>query len=179
MPYSQPNLLSAIQSGNFSFAYGVPLWVFALLVIMIIAGVWLTYIKTTRPLTPVWKGLLVANRSGILILLLFCLLRPVMSTVQVSPQETYLGVLFDDSQSMAIADLASGQTRQDAVEQLFFEDGLLEQLGESFQLRSFRFDKTTSRISDLDGLGQDGTTSSIEQALSYVDRGYRVGDRWG
>ncbi len=169
MPYSQPNLLSAIQSGNFSFAYGVPLWVFALLVIMIIAGVWLTYIKTTRPLTPVWKGLLVANRSSILILLLFCLLRPVMSTVQVSPQETYLGVLFDDSQSMAIADLASGQTRQDAVEQLFFEDGLLEQLGESFQLRSFRFDKTTSRISDLDGLGQDGTTSSIEQALSYVD----------
>ncbi len=169
MPYSQPNLLSAIQSGNFSFAYGVPVWVFALLVLMIIAGVWLTYKKTTRPLTPVWKGLLVANRSGILILLLFCLLRPVMSTVQVSPQETYLGVLFDDSQSMAIADLASGQTRQDAVEELFFEDGLLEQLGENFQLRSFRFDKTTSRISDLDGLGQDGTTSSIEQALSYVD----------
>lgn len=142
---------------------------FAILVALIIAGVWLTYLKTTRPLTPFWKGLLVANRSSILVLLLFCLLRPVMSTVQVSPQETYLGVLFDDSQSMAIADLASGQTRQEAVEQAFFEDGVLAELGESFQLRSFRFDKTTSRISDLEGLGQDGTTSSLEQALSYVD----------
>ena len=142
---------------------------FVILVAMIIAGVWLTYLKTTRPLTPLWKGLLVANRSSILVLLLFCLLRPIVSTVQVSPQETYLGVLFDDSQSMAIADLESGQTRQQAVEEAFFEDGLLAELGESFQLRSFRFDNTTSRISNLDGLVQSGTTSSLEQALSYVD----------
>ncbi|MFT4862597.1 MAG: hypothetical protein ACI95C_001818 [Pseudohongiellaceae bacterium] len=136
---------------------------------MIVAGVWLTYLKTTREISPFWKGLLVANRSGILILLLFCLLRPVMNTVQVSPQETYLGVLFDDSASMAIADLESGRTRQEAVAEAFFEDGVLAQLGESFQLRSFRFDKTTSRIASLDTLMQDGTTSSLEQALSYVD----------
>ncbi len=169
MPYSQPDLFSALRSGSVTFAYGVPVWMFALLVALIIAAVWLTYLKTTRPLTPLWKGLLIANRSSILVLLIFCLLRPVISTVQVSPQETYLGVLFDDSQSMGIQDLASGQSRQQAVQNVFFEEGVLEELGESFQLRNFRFDKTTSRIASLDGLAQSGTSSSLEQAMSYVD----------
>ena len=168
MTYTQPNLFSSFQSGNLSFAYGINLWVFALLVILIVAAVWLTYLKTTRELTPRWKGLLIANRSLILVLILFCLLRPVINTVQVSPQETYLAVLFDDSLSMSIEDVG-GESRQSAVAAKFFEDGVIEDLSDSFQIRSFRFDKRTSRISDLDGLLQAGTSSSINQALAYVD----------
>jgi len=168
MTYTQPNLFSSFQSGNLSFAYGINLWVFALLVVLIVAAVWLTYLKTTRELTPRWKGLLIANRSLILVLILFCLLRPVINTVQVSPQETYLAVLFDDSLSMSIEDVG-GESRQSAVAAKFFEDGVIEDLSDSFQIRSFRFDKRTSRISDLDGLLQAGTSSSINQALAYVD----------
>ena len=43
--------------------------------------------------------------------------------MQAEPLETYLGVLIDDSQSMAISDLAGGQTRQAAVAESFFDDG--------------------------------------------------------
>lgn len=113
--------------------------------------------------------MLVANRSLILVLILFCLLRPVINTVQVSPQETYLAVLFDDSLSMSIEDEEGGQSRQSAVANKFFNEGVIDQLAESFQIRSFRFDKQTSRIADLEGLEQAGTSSSMEQALAYVD----------
>lgn len=169
MEYNPPNLFSAFQSGSLSFAYGINPWLFLVLVALLIAGVWLTYLKTTRVLSPTWKAILVANRSLILILLLFCLLRPVINTVQVSPQETYLAVLFDDSLSMSIADIEGGQSRQAAVAEKFYGGGVIDELAESFQIRSFSFDKQTSRIADLNGSAPDGTSSSLDQALAYVD----------
>jgi hypothetical protein len=70
----------------------------------------------------------------VLVLLLFCLLRPVITTVQVSPQETYLGVLIDDSQSMSIADMGGGRSRHAAVEEEIFNGSVLEELSGSFQI---------------------------------------------
>ncbi len=169
MQYTEPTLLTALQEGNFSFAYGISPYLFGLLVVFIVIGVWFTYARTTRPVSTGWKTLFVSLRSLVLILLLFCLLRPVITTTQVSPQETYLAVLIDDSQSMSITDLADAQSRRSAVTSALFENGLLDELSESFQIRSFRFDKATERIAGGDGLGKDGTTSSIEQALQYVD----------
>ena len=169
MQYTEPNLLTAFQEGNFSFAYGISPYLFGLFVILIVVGVWATYLKTTRPLSRAWKSFFIATRSSVLVILLFCLLRPVITTQQVSPQETYLGVLIDDSQSMSIADLTGGQTRRQAVAEQFFENGLLDELAESFQIRSFRFDKETQRIAGIDGLTEAGTASSINQALSYVE----------
>jgi len=178
MQYTQPNLLTALEEGTFSFAYGISPWLFAVFVLLIIAGVWFTYYKTTRPLTPGWKTFFVATRSSVLVLILFCLLRPVITTMQAAPQETYLGVLIDDSQSMAIADLGSDQSRQAAVADAFFEDGIIEDLSESFQIRTFRFDSNTQRINGTEGLNEEGTASSINQALQYVDdqlNGLRLG----
>lgn len=169
MQYTEPNLLTALQEGSFSFAYGISPYLFGLLVILIIVVVWFTYSRTTRPVSRGWKALFVGLRSSVLILLLFCLLRPVITTTQVSPQETYLAVLIDDSQSMSISDLPGAQSRRSAVSDTLFEEGVLEELSDSFQIRNFRFDKITERIADGNSLGRDGTTSSIEQALRYVD----------
>ena len=146
MQYTEPNLLSALQEGTLSFAYVISLWLFALLVLLIIFGVWLTYLKTTRPLTRGWKTCLIAVRSSVLVLLLFCLLRPVITILQVSPQETYLGVLIDDSQSMSIAGMEGGRSRHAAVEEQILNDSLLDKLSDSFQIRRFRFAKQTQRI---------------------------------
>jgi hypothetical protein len=178
MQYTEPTLLTALEEGTFSFAYGISPWLFALLVVLIVVGVWFTYYKTTRPLTPAWKSFFVATRSSVLIIILFCLLRPVITTMQAAPQETYLGVLIDDSQSMSISDLDGGQTRQAAVAESLFDDGLIDELSESFQIRTFRFDKETQRIAGIDGLSEEGTASSIDQALQYVDdqlNGLRLG----
>ena len=169
MAYSQPNFLTALDDGTFTFAYGISPWLFTLLVVFITIGVWFSYRKTTRQLSIPWKAFFIGIRSSVLVLLLFCLLRPIVTTLQVSPQETYLAVLIDDSQSMSIADLPDGQTRQAAVEEQLYENGLLDELSESFQIRTFRFDNQTQRIVGIEELSEEGTASSIDQALSYVD----------
>ncbi len=178
MQYTQPNLLTALEEGTFSFAYGISPWLFGVFVLLIVAGVWLTYFKTTRPLTPGWKTFFVTTRSSVLVLILFCLLRPVITTMQAAPQETYLGVLIDDSQSMSIADLPGAQSRQAAIGEAFFEDGIIDELSEFFQIRTFRFDGQTQRINGMEGLSEEGTASSVDQALQYVDdqlNGLRLG----
>ena len=178
MQYTQPNLLTALEEGTFSFAYGISPWLFGVFVLLIVAGVWLTYFKTTRPLTPGWKTFFVTTRSSVLVLILFCLLRPVITTMQAAPQETYLGVLIDDSQSMSIADLPGDQSRQAAIGEAFFEDGIIDELSEFFQIRTFRFDGQTQRINGMEGLSEEGTASSVDQALQFVDdqlNGLRLG----
>lgn len=169
MQVAEPNLFTALSDGSLSFAYGVTPYVFALLVLLIIAAVWASYYKTTRPLSSNWKAAFITLRSAVLVLLLFCLLRPVVTTTQVSPQETYLAVLVDNSQSMAVADMSGDRTRMEAVQNEFVQGGVLEDLSESFQLRTFSFDKQTRRIASLDEGAEAGTASSIDQALAYVE----------
>jgi uncharacterized membrane protein len=169
MQVAEPNLFTALSDGSLSFAYGVTPLVFALLVLLIIAAVWASYYKTTRPLSSNWKAAFITLRSAVLVLLLFCLLRPVVTTTQVSPQETYLAVLVDNSQSMAVADMSGDRTRMEAVQNEFVQGGVLEDLSESFQLRTFSFDKQTRRIASLDEGAEAGTASSIDQALAYVE----------
>jgi hypothetical protein len=71
---------------------------------------------------------------------------------------------------MLIEDLEGQQSRQNAVKELLFDNGgYLEQLAETFQIRTFRFDKETRRVGGEIELDGSGTSSSIEQALSYVD----------
>ena len=178
MEYTEPTIFNALEEGTFSFALGISPWLFGLAVLAIFIGVWLTYLKTTRPISPPWKAFFVVTRGSVLVLLLFCLLRPVITTIQTSPQETYLGILIDDSQSMSIADLPGGQSRRDGVEEVLFDGGLVEDLSDSFQIRTFRFDKDTQRIAGAGDLVQAGTASSIDQALNYVNdqlSGLRLG----
>ena len=178
MQYTEPTIFNALEEGTFSFALGISPWLFGVLVFVIFLSVWLTYLRTTRPISQPWKLFLVATRGSVLVLILFCLLRPVITTIQTSPQETYLGILIDDSQSMSIDDLDGGQTRASGIEDLLFEGGLIEELSESFQIRTFRFDKETQRIAGAGDLIEGGTASSIDQAINYVDdqlSGLRLG----
>ena len=178
MQYTEPTIFNALEEGTFSFALGISPWLFGVLVFVIFLSVWLTYLRTTRSISLPWKVFFVATRGSVLVLILFCLLRPVITTIQTSPQETYLGILIDDSQSMSIGDLDGGQTRASGVEDFLFEGGLIEELSESFQIRTFGFDKETQRIAGAGDLIEDGTASSIDQALSYADdqlSGLRLG----
>ncbi len=169
MQYTEPTLFTAFSEGSLSFAYGISPVVFLAVAVAAVAAVWFTYRRTTRPLSPGWKTFFIVTRSAVLVLLLFLLLRPVITTLQVSPQETYLGVIIDDSQSMAIGDMPGGDSRMAALQEALFEGGVVDELSESFQIRSFRFDKQAERIANEGELNESGTASSISQALEYVD----------
>ena len=99
--------IEAIRAGQFSFAYAPHPLLALVLFLALPVVVWLLYRRTTRPLSRRWKALLITLRSLVALVLLFMLLRPVITTWQVNPQETYLAVLVDDSQSMEIPDSVS------------------------------------------------------------------------
>ena len=165
----QQHHIDAIRNGQFFFAYGLNPFLALLVAVALVGLVWWLYRRTTRALSPGWKAGLITLRSLVLILLFLCLLRPVVTTEQVTPQESYLAVVIDDSQSMSIADLSGSRSRATAVRDLLYEGGVLEPLAESYQVRTFRFDKVTRRVTDADGLVSSGTASGIDQALRYVD----------
>jgi hypothetical protein len=165
----QGNIFSAIAGGEVSFAYGVSPWVFAGLAISVTFIVWFAYGATTRSLSSAWRTGLTVLRSGILLLLGFLLLRPVVNTMELAQQETYLAVLVDDSRSMDIRDMPDGTSRHGAL-QIFFSDetGILGDLEEDFQTRIFGFDRSAKRISNLEELDQAGEETSIGEALNDV-----------
>jgi uncharacterized membrane protein len=111
------------------------------------------------------RGVLLALRLSTLVLLLFCLLRPVLVVRAVEPQRNVLAVLVDDSRSMTIAD--EGQAARAAfVSEQFGPAGRLRAaLGQRFALRYFRFSATAERTTSPDGESFAGTRSNIGQAL--------------
>lgn len=159
----------AIRDGRFDFAYGPHPFIAVVLFLLIPLLVWLLYRRTTRPVTRRWKNLLIGLRSAVLMLLLLLLMRPVITTFEVNPQETYLAVLVDDSASMQIADVAGFESRQQAVaDALFGEGGIVEGLADRYQVRTFAFNQTVRRVSGAEDLTAQGNASGLEQAMRQV-----------
>jgi hypothetical protein len=162
-------VIDAIRDGRFAFAHGPHPLIVILLLVLIPVLVWLLYKRTTRPLTPRWKSLLIGLRSAVLIVLLFMLMRPIITTSQVNPQETYLAVLVDDSASMQITDAPGAMSRQQAVaNSLYGDSGILAGLSERYQVRTFAFNQSVRRVSDADQLSAQGNSSGLDQAMRQV-----------
>ena len=84
------------------------------------------------------RALLAAVRTAALALVLFALCRPGLILSTVVPQQSFLGVLVDDSQSMRIAD--DGEPRGAVAARSFGPKAdLLGALSERYKLRLFRF----------------------------------------
>ena len=159
----------AIRDGRFDFAYGPHPFIAIVLFLLIPLLVWFVYRRTTRPVTRHWKNLLIGLRSAVLMLLLLLLMRPVITTFEVNPQETYLAVLVDDSASMQIGDVAGFQSRQQAVaDALYGEGGIVEGLADRYQVRTFAFNQTVRRVSGAEDLTAQGNASGLEQAMRQV-----------
>lgn len=162
----------AIRDGRFAFAYGPHPLIALLLLALMPVMVWWLYRRTTRPVSRNWKALLITLRSAVLILLLLILMRPIVTTWQVNPQETYLAVLVDSSESMQIEDLPDGQSRMHAVnDALYGRDGaggVLDALNERYQVRTFAFGRRLQRVSGQDDLGAGDNVSDISAALQGV-----------
>ena len=159
----------AIRDGRFDFAYGPHPFIAVVLFLLIPLLVWFVYKRTTRPVTRRWKNLLIGLRSAVLMLLLLLLMRPVITTFQVNPQETYLAVLVDDSASMQIGDVAGFESRQQAVaDALYGAGGIVEGLADRYQVRTFAFNQTVRRVSGAEDLTAQGNASGLEQAMRQV-----------
>src|SRR5205807_10245446 len=106
---------------------------------------------------------LVALRAITFTVLAFIFLRPVLNISTVLPQESYLAVVIDNSESMKIKD--DGQTaRSEQLQKQFETTNFFKRLNDKFKVRTYRFDATAERI---DGPGQmnfAGKRTRIESA---------------
>jgi uncharacterized membrane protein len=162
--FKYPRLV--FQQGDFAWAVSRPLLLVVGLAIAAIVVSLLTYRRVATLTAARDRAILIALRVAVLALLIFCLLRPTLILKAAVPQQNFLGVLLDDSRSMAIADRGS-ETRGAYVEQQFDAKtgALLHALSQRFVLRFFRFSSSASRTDSAGALTFDGTTTRLGPAL--------------
>ena len=83
------------------------------------------------------RGIMAGLRVALLALLVFCLMQPTLVLSTVVPQQNFVGVLIDDSRSMALEN-EDGTNRSDFIATAFgAESELLTTLSDRFVLRFF------------------------------------------
>src|SRR5262245_37452265 len=112
---------------------------------------------------------LTALRIGVLLVLLLCLLRPTLVVATVVPQQSFVGVLVDDSRSVQVQD-QGGEPRSAAVGRWFGtpDSPLLRALEGRFKLRFFRFSSTAERVPRVSDLGYAGPHTDLAAALGQA-----------
>jgi uncharacterized membrane protein len=154
------------QQGDFTWGLSRPV----LLVVAAAAAIALLALLTYRGVSatdrPRDRVVLVGLRLAALAVLLFCLFRPALILKAAVPQQNFLGVLVDDSRSMAIADL-DGQARSTFIQQQLTGPNarLLDALSQRFVVRFFSFASSSGRVASASDLKFGGTSTRLAPAL--------------
>ena len=88
---------------------------------------------------------MIVLRSAVFVILLFMVLQPVLNVSQVLPQDSYMAVVIDTSQSMNIKD--DGETsRAEKMLKKIEETKFIQELSKKFKVRMFEFNQEARRI---------------------------------
>src|SRR6185503_15990831 len=158
------------------FAFGSPTSVIVLLLVGALLGVpaVLTYTSVRGKSTRRDRWVLGALRGTAILVLLFCLFRPMLLLSGAVPQRNFVGVLIDDSRSMQIADVDAGdarpQTRADVVRHLVAgpDSAIRKALSDRFLVRYFRFSSGAQRIASADDVTFTGTSTRLGDAIEHA-----------
>ena len=159
-----------------SFAFGAPLSVALLLLLVAAIGVpaVMSYAGVRGKSTRRDRWVLGTLRVAALVVLVVCLFRPMLLLSAAVPQRNYVGVLIDDSRSMRIAD-RDGKPRSDWIEHSIGgpDSALLKALRQRFIVRLFRFASDAQRVDSASSLsfnaGETHLATAIEQARQELD----------
>src|SRR5438034_1372533 len=154
------------EKGRLAFQLiGSPAW-FILFVIAAAAGAYYAYRYVARDKYSVG---LVVLRAVTFSVLAFIFLRPVLNISTVLPQESYLAVVIDNSESMKIKD--DGQVaRSDELQKQFEATDFFKRLNEKFKVRTYRFDNTAERIERPDQMSYAGKRTKLESATDLLQQ---------
>src|ERR1700759_3854379 len=151
-----------------SFAFGAPLSVALLLLVLAAVGVpaVMSYASVRGKSNRRDRLVLGTLRVSALLVLMVCLFRPMLLLSAAVPQRNYVGVLVDDSRSMRIAD-KEGKARRDWIEQQFGgpDSVLLKKLREKFIVRLFSFSSGAQRVDSLRDLALNASETHIGAAI--------------
>jgi uncharacterized membrane protein len=115
------------------------------------------------------RAVLLSTRIGVVLLLLFCLMRPQLHNKVAVPQQNFVAVMLDDSKSMLVAD-QHGAPRADYIRNDIarVDSPLLTALNKRFQIRVFRFSGSADRLMNTGDLQFGGTSTRLGEALDRV-----------
>ncbi|MCP5114157.1 MAG: VWA domain-containing protein, partial [bacterium] len=160
---------AVFSKGKFVLLGSWPVWVLVLLILAAAAGVGWNIWRRRGTLAvgmKRWRPALVwLLQAALLALLLVLLWEPALQISTLKPQQNIVAVIVDDSRSMAIAE--DGESRsQRAVEVL--RGGLLDDLGENFQVRMYRMGAQLERMKSLDQVTAGNQATQIGESLKQV-----------
>src|ERR1051326_8251513 len=139
---------------------------FILFIAAAVAGAYYAYRNVARDKYSIG---LVALRGITFIILAFLFLRPVLNISTVLPQESYLAVVIDNSESMKIKD--DGQTaRSDEMQKQLVATNFFKRLNDKFKVRTYRFDNTAERIERPDQMSFAGKRTKLESATDLLQQ---------
>jgi len=154
------------QRGNLVLGVPWPVLVGLLGLVLLLTPTLLRYARARGRTDSRDRLILTGLRASLLALLVFCLCRPALVLSTVVPQQSFVGVLVDDSISMRIAD-GDGRARSEFVRAALADSRspLREALEARFKLRYLRFAEHAERVAQLDGLQFDGEGTDVGAAL--------------
>jgi uncharacterized membrane protein len=154
------------QQGAFTWGLSRPVLLAVAAAVAIAVLALLTYRGVSATDRARDRVVLVGLRLAALAVLLFCLFRPALVLKAAVPQQNFLGVLVDDSRSMAIGDL-DGQARSTFIQQQLTGPNarLLAALSQRFVVRFFSFASSSGRVASASDLKFGGTSTRLAPAL--------------
>src|SRR5262245_41291726 len=153
------------QKGKLGFQlFGSP-WFFTIAVLVAIAAAIYFYRNVAKEKRSV---ALVALRAATFIVLAFLFMQPVLNVSTVLPQDSYIAVVIDDSESMNIKDDGT-RSRAEELKAQFQATDFFKQLEKKFKVRTYRFAKDAERIDEkLDRLSFSGKRTRMESATDLL-----------
>ena len=154
------------QKGHLAFQLVGSSWWFILFIVAAAAGGYYAYRHVTRDKYSIG---LVVLRAATFTVLAFIVLRPVMNISTVLPQESYVAVVIDNSESMKIKD--DGQTsRAEQLQKQLETTNFFKRLTDKFKVRMYRFDRDAERIEDIGRMTYEGKRTRLESATDLLSQ---------
>jgi uncharacterized membrane protein len=152
------------QKGKLAFLLVGSKWWFLPVSGLAIAGAVYFYRNVSREKRS--RGM-VALRALTFVTLAFMLMRPILNVSTVLPQESYMAVVIDNSESMNIKDDGTKARSEELKEQLE-KTSFMKRLADKFKIRVYRFDKEAERIERPDELTYTGKRTRMESATDLL-----------
>src|SRR5215471_4400199 len=154
------------QKGHLAFQLLSSRWLFLFFIAAAAAIAYFAYRNVARDKYSVG---LVALRAVTFTVLAFIFLRPVLNISTVLPQESYLAVVIDNSESMKIKD--DGQVaRSEQLQKQFEATNFFKRLSDKFKIRIYRFDNTAERIEQPVQMTFAGKRTRLESATELLQQ---------
>lgn len=154
------------EKGRLSFQLLTSKWMFIPLALIVIGLAIYFYRRVAREKLSPW---MIVLRSMVFVILLFMVLQPVLNVSQVLPQDSYMAVVIDTSESMNIKDDGENSRAQLMLKKIE-ETKFFSELEKKFKVRLVQFSQEARRIETTSELRFNGPRTRLEAPVDLLQQ---------